>query len=247
MVEQHENGKDTRGRAPVYVPFKTFQTAVSVFSSGGLPPDLDRSVWPSLSGGVQSQMMSAFRFLGLIADDGGKVTDSLRRLVEASEGSGDKVVMADIMRDRYGAIYEMSERNETFAKLQEALRSQGVRGSTLDRAVRFLFEASDYCGIPLTPIWHTTKRSATPSGKRSKRRQGSEDNGVTPEENQTPPIPKSSGNSRTLELRSGGTLTLSVSVDLLALSVEDRDFVFGVADRIAEYKNSPSGSEMKER
>lgn len=39
----------------------------------------------------------------------------------------------------------------------------------------------------------------------------------------------------TARLQSGGTVTLTVSVDLLALSEEDRNWVFGAIDHVRGY------------
>ena len=53
-----------------------------------------------------------------------------------------------------------------------------------------------------------------------------EENG--PEENGT-------GTRKTITLRSGGQLSIAVSVDLFELSKPDRDFVFGLIDSLKEY------------
>ena len=62
-----------------YIPFKTFLTAVEALEQG-LPDDIDRSVWPTFSYNIQTQTVSAFKFLQLI-DDEGHVQDGLRTLV----------------------------------------------------------------------------------------------------------------------------------------------------------------------
>jgi hypothetical protein len=49
-------------------------------------------------------------------------------------------------------------------------------------------------------------------------------------------IPPASGTTKTIQLKSGGQLTLSISVDLWELSDEDRDFVFGLISTIKAHE-----------
>ncbi len=44
------------------------------------------------------------------------------------------------------------------------------------------------------------------------------------------------GGAKTVKLRSGGILTLSSTAGLFQLSAKDRDFIFGLADSMAEYE-----------
>ncbi len=67
-------------RIAAYVPFRTFLTALETLESGGVPKQIDRSIWRSFSGLVQSQILGAFRFLGLV--EGDAPTLELRKLVE---------------------------------------------------------------------------------------------------------------------------------------------------------------------
>lgn len=53
-----------------------------------------------------------------------------------------------------------------------------------------------------------------------------------------------SDTTKTLILRSGGTLSITVSVDLLSLSRQDRAFVFGLIDKLGAYER---GEEAKPR
>jgi hypothetical protein len=79
-----KNGnKKTENRAAVYIPFKTFITAIDTLKPG-IPPEIDRTVWPTFSGGLQSQTLGAFKFLGLIEEDG-IVKPILNSLVNAND------------------------------------------------------------------------------------------------------------------------------------------------------------------
>ncbi len=46
------------------------------------------------------------------------------------------------------------------------------------------------------------------------------------------------GNTRTITLRSSGSLTLSGTFNFLELSAEDREFIFQLADTMTKYQNS---------
>jgi hypothetical protein len=45
------------------------------------------------------------------------------------------------------------------------------------------------------------------------------------------------GTSRTVELKSGGTLTVMASMDVFKLTPDDRNFVFSLIDKLNEYEN----------
>jgi hypothetical protein len=51
-----------------------------------------------------------------------------------------------------------------------------------------------------------------------------------------PARPAAAAESRTVRLRSGGALSLSLDVKFLELSREDREFVFRLLDEIAAYE-----------
>lgn len=54
-----------------------------------------------------------------------------------------------------------------------------------------------------------------------------------------------SGTSRQVQLRSGGTLTLTASIDLFQLSAIDRKFVFDLIDKLQEYERESDDSNLK--
>src|SRR5579862_7958992 len=95
----------TETNPAVYLSFTTFRSAVQSLRTHGLPDELDKTAWQSRSGGEQSQIISAFRFLGLI--DGDKTQPALRKLVEAKEDSDEeRTVLAGLLRDKYPALFE---------------------------------------------------------------------------------------------------------------------------------------------
>ncbi len=49
---------------------------------------------------------------------------------------------------------------------------------------------------------------------------------------------ESSGESRSVQLKSGGTLTLSATTKFMALNTTDRAFVFELIDKLLEYEGT---------
>ncbi len=225
METNGNNAEQTR--APVYIPFKTFLSAVEILEQG-LPDPLDRSVWPSWSGGTQSQTLGAFKFLGLI-DEKGKVQPSLHRLVDA-KGESRKAVLREIIEERYKDAIKLGVSNSTFQQLQDLFRQYGVESGTLERVTRFFLEVCEYTGLKCSVHWAKAKKTMRRSKKDESPSSGSDET--------TPPNVKgnkSKGNIQSIQLKSGGTLFLSVDVDLISLSPEDREWLFKLIDQFNEY------------
>ena len=218
------NKSEQEGRAPVYIPFKTFLTAVETLEQA-LPATLDRSVWPSFAGGVQSQTLGAFKFLKLI-DEEGIVQPILTRLVNA-RGDARKEVLGEVIKNRYEEAVRLGEKNASFQQLQDFFRQYGVQGGTLDRIVRFFLDACEYTGIRGSPHW-AKARKTTRRARRDDTTPKVKLTGRARHEDTQP-------NIKTVELRSGGKLSLSLSVDLLTLSPEDRQWLFEIIDRMNKY------------
>ena len=229
-TQEQERAQRSEGTSPLltaaYVPFKSFLTAVEVLEQG-LPPRLDRSVWPTLAGSTQGALLVAFRFLGLIRSEG-TATDELSQLVAAREGAK-KPALAAILVRSYPALQPLAEQNASFQTLQESMREHGgVQGGTLDKAIRFYLEASLFAGLKHSHLWEKARKTSGSSQRRQRRRDG------TPA---PPPPPTGSGGStKTVKLRSGGSVTLSVTVDAISMSTKDRDWVFGLVDTLNAYE-----------
>src|ERR1035438_2972636 len=84
MESDTQNG--SQKAVPVYLSFKTLQSAIQSLRTHGLPNVFDRTAFDSRSGGEQTQILSAFKFLGFI-DDTNRTQPVLRKLVDAAEGS----------------------------------------------------------------------------------------------------------------------------------------------------------------
>jgi hypothetical protein len=232
-------------RAAPYISFKTFQTALEVLSQG-LPDQLDTSVWPTLAGGVKTQVLSAFKFLGLI-DDEGRVQESLERLLDPNQDR--KVVLREILERSYPEVVELGRTNASPAQLSEAMRDYGVSGGTLEKTERFFLQAAESTQLQVSPLWKKA-RPAAPSERRKPRTtrrrkpRSKEDEEPEPKEH----IPPKAQNLMTVKLQSGGTVELGVTVDVTKMSMEDRFFVFDLIDKMRAYEDgqgkSPKGDTL---
>jgi hypothetical protein len=221
-------------RVAPYIPFKTLQTALDVLSQG-LPTQLDTSVWPSLSGGVRTQVLSAFKFLGLINDDG-LVQENLQRLVDP--GRDRKLVLREILEQSYPKIVSLGHTNASPAQLSEAMREYGVTGETLEKAERFFLQAAQFTELQLSPLWKKARRVTT--SERRKARSMKPRKPPSREDKEPKPeggIPTKTRDLMTVELQSGGTVVLGVTVDVTKMSMEDRSFVFDLIDKMRAYEN----------
>jgi len=220
----------SRNFAP-YVSFKTFITALDALTQC-LPNRLDRSVWPTFSGGIQSQMLSAFRFLRL-TDEKGNAQPTLRTLVEEQERR--PANLATILEAQYPAIVALARENASPKQFEDAM-GELSSPSTLRKAVAFFLPAAKYAGVPIPKSWQTRKKRGT--GNALRRKTTKETQGPKPDDLKGGRPPKSTrqeGTTKMIELSSGGSVTLSIAVDLISLSVEDRKWLFELIDKLAAY------------
>lgn len=203
-----------------YVPFKTFLTAVDALEAG-LPNQLDRSVWPSYSGAIQGQLLGAFRFLGLM-DEGHCPTPALADLV--SKRGARRELLRGLIERHYRTLVALDLTRTSPRQLDEALRQYGLSGATHKKAVSFFLQAAQFAGMPLSVLLKAKTRTAAFGHKRA--------TAAATAAPETPGAPL----SKTVRLRSGGTLTVAASLDLFSLAGEDRKLVFDLIDRLQEYE-----------
>lgn len=229
--------------AAVYVSWSTFKNAIDGFAQG-VPNQVDRTIFPGLAGGVQSQLLAGLKFLGL-TDDKGKPTAALKALAVEDEGARKRALEMTLV-ERYPGVFALDLSKATPAQVAEEMaRSYNVTGETREKAVRFFLAAAEYVGVSLSSyLKPKANGGAAPSRKRRAVVRRPPPLMAEPEVMDEMPSP--SGTSRVVNLKSGGTLTLSASVDVLSLDRADRDFVFALVDKMTEYEQSigDSGQEQ---
>ncbi|MEO8157407.1 MAG: DUF5343 domain-containing protein [Betaproteobacteria bacterium] len=231
--------EDVLTAAAVYVSWHTFKNAIESLAQG-VPNQIDRSTFPGLSGGVQSQLLAGLKFLGLTKDDG-RPTESLHALAVADEAAR-KEQLKKILQERYADLFALDLVKTTPNQLNERMSSiYNVTGDTRGKAVRFFLSAVGYAGIQVSRLFGSM---ATSNGARPKRRASAKPRTnavINEEEDDLPPATK--GPARTVNLKSGGSLTMSATVDFFSLSQDDRTFVFALIDQMDKYEKG--NSELK--
>ena len=118
--------------------------------------------------------------------------------------------------------------------LDEALEQYHVSGDTKRKAVTFFLQAAKFAELPMHPLLLGHTRN-TARRKRNRVREI----GLNVEDQILPmgdAVATQQGSIKTLELKSGGKLTLAISVDVFSMSPEDRHFVFGLIDELQKYE-----------
>jgi hypothetical protein len=218
--------------------------------AGNIPNRIDRTVFPGQSGGTQNQLLTAFKFLGFINDEG--KPQPILSAVAVPDPEQRKVALRRLIESKYADLFALNLMKTTPSELAEQMtKSYNVSGDTRLKATRFFLAAAAYLGIPVSPLLLRDKTKLTAGGstaknatrKRRTRRIDDADDGL--DDDVDLPLPPASGEARSVRLKSGGTLTLSASTKFMALSSADRNFVFGLIDKLEEYEtaNSPDSGE----
>lgn len=224
----NENGQSQSVLAP-YLPFKTFLSSIEALEQG-IPKKIDRTIWRSQSGLTQGQIMAAFRFFGLV-DDAGSPTQTLHRLLDPNTDR--KAAIAALLTHKFKSIVEHDLTKLTPRLLDEQMGAFGVTGTTRQKAVTFFLQAAKFADMPLSPYLQSQVRSV---GQR-KRRIPRKGEALTVSDDAEGTVGTPPGSSKTVHLRAGGTITLTVSADVFALSADDRAFVFGLVDKLQAYES----------
>lgn len=217
---------------PPYLSFQSFLNFLDRIPSNKIPPQIDRSVLGKSSGSTQAQLMVALKSFELIDDDLA-VQDALKALIKGSEAER-KDLIGDLVRHFYPEQLKLAQANATFQQLRDSfVDTFDISGETVVKAIRFFLQVLDYVEIEASQFWTAPRTSATPRRKRTGPKKAS---GNVSQEDEAPTQRHSPGSSKSITLGSGGTLTLSMTFDLFALSSDDRAFVFGLIDQMRSYE-----------
>jgi hypothetical protein len=234
--------ESSSGPVPPYVSWTTVSNKIAEMEAKGIPARIDASYLVGMAGGTQNQFKQALRSLGLI-DETDRVTSTLIELVQNPDGR--PALVGQLLKDRYPPLVEL-DGNATPGQLDEVLAGYGLGKETRRKAASFFVAAATYAGLPISPHIKPPRTGGArrPSGgaRRSTSRKaganGAGDASTVPDA--LPP-----GAARhTLELRSGGTVTVAVSMNIFQMSRSDREFVLGLVDALQDYaskSDSPVG------
>ena len=170
-----------------YASWTTFVRFLEHLAENGVPQQIDRTVWPKMSGATQSNIRVALTFLKL-TDCDGIPSDTLQALV-ASHGKGAewKSVLREVIVTAYAPLIgDLSLETGTADQLWKCFRENGgVRGSTLGSAVRFYL-----AGLREAEVRHSSYFKAPPRPRRTKGKQPTQNR---PDVGDDPPALKTPG------------------------------------------------------
>ena len=235
MPHEARNNGDTDSRTAPYLPFATFISAIERLAPAA-PDVIDKTIFGSFSGTAQSQVIAAFRFLGLI-DSQNRSEPALTALVEIPQER--KTALRLTLEAAYPDLFAIGLQKASPKQLDEAMERYNVYGATLRKAVSFFCKAAQFAEIPLSPF--ITRRKGK-SGRRKNGARAKASSGLdigsgadlVSDILNSAPVQK---NSRTLKLGTGDAeITLSVKFDPFTISGFDRDYIFKLVDTLSNYK-----------
>jgi hypothetical protein len=240
-----QTNTDSQAAAIAYVPFVSLCTALDHLKSHGVPDKIDSSVFPTFSGSVVSHLLLSMRFLGLI-DEKGHPQAALTHMVDDKTR---KQALARILPIAYSDLFkkvDLAKASPT--TLDEAIRSQHAKGATVRKAKVFLIKAAQFSGLQVSS--HLLKRTRSAGGGAPTK---SKTINKPKEREEVTRNPKNNGNDIHTEQRyskiiklpeAGGTLILSGDFDPFSLRGTEREFVYKLADLMAEFgsKGKVSGT-----
>lgn len=233
---------------PPYLAFKTFWTFIEELASMPLPPRIDRSLMRSKSGSDQVSLTAAMKSFGLI--DNNLAVTGLRDLAATDEAGRVRWLSLEI-RKHYAAQMKVSEENGTEQQLRDSFRESFKLESadTLRKAMTFFLHAARTAGIETSAHFPTTRSGSgspgTPKPRRSTRRKPA----VTAPKDESGQGGNLAvtGDVYTLTMKSGPVVTFAVKMNVMEASIEDRNFIFDIVDKLREYgKHARTSGSAKE-
>jgi Family of unknown function (DUF5343) len=249
MSTNLENGGGTKKVIPPYLSHKTFDNFINGLKTG-VPARIDRSVMGSLSGTAQAHLLQTLRYLNLI-DAEGVPTETLNQLAVAQDAEKQRI-LREILSSAYKFVGDCNVDLErcTAKQLDEAFATTGAASETLRKSLAFYLATAKQAGLKLSPH---LKRARKPRGAGQKGRGAaasarggaSSSAGEAAAQNTPQVTPQNTGTTKTIQLKTGGSLTLSLAVNLLELKGKDREFVFKLVDELDAYEAKEESKEEK--
>lgn len=233
-----ETAKENKATVP-YLPFKTFLSALDTLKHG-IPNQIDRSVFPTLSGVLQGYVLNSFRFFGLIGQDGKPATE-LSKVIDDKER---QVQIKKLLEKGYPNLFALGLANASPNSLDAELRKSGLTGDTHEKAKSFFLQAAKYSGVTLSPYLMKVTRTAT-TKKRVRTNGTKPSESAVEQSNGNAPINRQ-GPMKTIMLENNIQLSLGSSADLFAMTSADRKFVLELLDKLEAYEEEHPVDETTE-
>jgi len=221
------------------MPYKTFGTFLDHLRAIGTPSHIDKSVMTSLSGGMQSWLKAALRYMKLINGDD-TPTAALEQLANA-QGDDRKALMRELFAKTYAFLNGKVDLTKTTpVKLREAIVAEGGQGETVEKIITFMVAMAKDAGVSISPL--LTKRA--PRRPRVKTATPSNPSITTDHDDEGDDVEVDTAAMKTIALpKSGGTLTLSGNINLFTLVGNERELVFKLIDAMTAFEETLGGGD----
>lgn len=233
---------ESDGPAP-YAPPATLMSVVNRHRQVAIPhfdvPTLERI---GVSESLAPRTMQALRLLDLVSEEGNPTPafEALRK----SATPDFQGALASVVRDAYGPVFSIVDpTTATVSQIEDAFRHfspAGQRGRMVTLFVGLMIEA----GMRDDNSKRQIPQKQRPASVRNAARLPERAKSVAP-----PEVPVSersalsrggAGDTYRVQLRSGGSVSVVMDVNLFELSVEDRQFVIDLVDQFKEYDSTGS-------
>lgn len=187
-------------RTPPYISYSTLKTVLGNFQKDGIPPQIDRSVFPKFSGGVQNQVILALRSLDLI-DERNEPTHQLNDIVRAHETDAYAGVLRKIIQNTYPYVFSIDLMNATPAMFADTFKNNiSAKEDVLRKCRTFFLNAARDAQISIGTRIETASfpRASRSTGQRKTKTARSKVE-AAPTDNQTTSSPNSIENRDVVE------------------------------------------------
>lgn len=225
-----------KGFKPPYMAFQTFWGYLDELGKKTLPPRIDRSLMSTKSGTDQANLLAAFSAFGLVGE-GQQVQPPLVALTSQNEDER-KAALAHLLRTFYPAQVKVSEDSGTEQQLKESLKDTfGLDApETRRKAMTFFLHAARTAGLQVSPHFPATRSGSGAPGAPKTPRKKAAPRSKPDADKPTPINHPATGDTYTVALQSGGTVSVVVDVNLFSLSDTDSDFVLNLVKNLKGYK-----------
>lgn len=177
-----------RNHSPAYTTVTTLTNFLESLKDTGLPGRIDKSLVPTMSGGTQSALLAALKFLNL-TDNNGTVESSLKELVDSTGTPEFGATFKGILDTAYEPLLGDIDLNRiTPAQLKEKFAAAGITATTSSKAIRFYLRALNACGVE-TPKRLENVSNPKPANRKRKPA-AAKTKEQTPEVNNPPKTPE---------------------------------------------------------
>lgn len=233
---------DENGFKPPYMSFQTFWNFIGELGDKPLPPRIDRSLMGTKSGTDQANLMMALTSFRL-TDEQYNVLPQLQALTSAT-GEERKGILAKMVATHYVEPMRVSASHGTQKDLDDAFTANYPSIASADtrrKAITFFLHAARTAGLDLSVHFQKTRSGSGAPGaakgrKSAPRRKPPRSESNTTSDQDTGPGQGDAGDTYTVDLASGGSVSVVVRVNLFALTTSDRNFVIDLVDKLKGYE-----------